>query len=65
MNHYETETQSKKKEKPVHVFLMTMLVSGMVALSLILLANKFIDQRERRSRTDFAANLAYIYGLYF
>ena len=39
----------RKRKKPVHVFLMTMLVSGVVALSLILLANKFIDWRERRS----------------
>ena len=39
----------RKRKKSVHVFLMTILVSGVVALSLILLANKFIDQRERRS----------------
>lgn len=39
----------RKRKKPVRVFLMTMLVSGVVALSLILLANKFIDQRERKS----------------
>ena len=39
----------RKRKKPVRVFLMTMLVSGVVALSLILLANKFIDRRERRS----------------
>lgn len=40
----------RKRKKIVRAFLMTVLISGVVALSLILLAKGIIDQRERKSR---------------
>ena len=39
----------RKRKKTVYVFLITMLISGAIVLSLIFLAKGFIDKRERRS----------------